>query len=163
MRQQIEQLLTALSTDETWLAWCRDNLGAMPHVAYEPDVPQEGIPDDQYPFVFLYRAAPTGPASCSLELAVGVLVEDGQTASDVSATLHGAAVTVPVVRCDGLLRAMDTLHQALDCVYRARLGDVDAQGETGAANLSPYFEAWATISAQWNKSTRTPLGRSPRR
>ena len=163
MRQQIEQILSALTTDETWLAWCRDNLGAMPHVAYEPDVPSEGIPDEQYPFVFVYNAKPTGPASCTVELAVGVLVEAGQTEADVSALVHGATLTVPVTRCDGLLQALDVLHQATDCVYRARLGDVDASGETGAANLSPYFEAWATISAHWQPTTRTPLGHRPRR
>ena len=159
MHQHIFDMTTALATDETWLAWCRANLGDVPTVAFEPELPTEGIPDSMYPFAFLYNAKVTGPASFSVELAVGILDEDGQKTDTVTATVHGAQVQVSREYCAGLLNAMAVLSQAVDCIHRMKLGLVDANGETGSAVLHPYYEAWGTISAEWKSSTRKPLGR----
>lgn len=159
MHQQILAMTQALATDEIWLAWCRDNLGGMPNVAYEPELSKEGIPDESYPFVFLYNAKVTGPASFTIELACGILDETGQTTDTITATVHGATVSVSREYCSGLLSALAMYVQAVACVYRAKLGNVDAEGETGSAVLHPFYEAWGKISAQWTQSTRKPLGR----
>lgn len=159
MHQQILAMTQSLATDEIWLAWCRDNLGGMPNVAYEPELPTEGIPNASYPFVFLHNVKVTGPSSFSVELACGILDEDGQKKDTVTATVHGAIVSVSREYCAGLLNAMAVFSQAVDCIHRMRLGTVDAQGETGSAVLHPYYEAWGTISAEWKSSTRKPLGR----
>ena len=159
MHQHIFDMTTALASDEIWLAWCRANLETVPTVAYEPELPTEGIPDASYPFVFLYNVKVTGPASFTVELACGILDEDGQKTDTVTATVHGASVSVSREYCAGLLNAMAMFSQAVDCIHRMRLGNVDAQGETGSAVLHPFYEAWGTIAAEWKSSTRKPLGR----
>lgn len=159
MHQHIFDMTTALASDETWLAWCKANLGSAPTVAYEPELPTEGIPDASYPFVFLYNVRVTGAASFTVEMACGILDDDGQKSDTVTATVHGASVSVSREYCAGLLNAVAMFSQAVDCIHRMRLGVVDAQGETGSAVLHPFYEAWGTISAEWKSSTRKPLGR----
>lgn len=159
MHQHIFDMTTALASDETWLAWCKANLGSAPTVAYEPELPTEGIPDSVYPFAFLYNAKVSGPASFTVEIAVGILDEDGQKKDTITATVHGAAVSVSREYCAGLLNALAMYSQAVDCIHRMRLGNVDAQGETGSAVLHPFYESWGTIAAEWKSSTRKPLGR----
>lgn len=159
MHQHIFDMTTALASDETWLAWCRTNLGTVPTVAYEPELPTEGIPDSMYPYVFLYNAKVTGPSSFSVEIGCGIVEDDGQVADTVTATVHGAQVSVAREYCVGLLNAMAMFAQALDCVHRMKLGAIDAQGETGSAVLHPFYEAWGTVRAEWKTSTRKPLGR----
>lgn len=159
MHQHIFDMTTALASDETWLAWCKANLGTAPTVAYEPELPTEGIPDASYPFVFLYNAKVAGPSSFSIEMACGIMDDDGHAADTVTATVHGAQVQISREYCAGLLNAMAMFSQAVDCIHRMRLGNVDAQGETGSAVLHPFYEAWGTIAAEWKSSTRKPLGR----
>lgn len=159
MRENVTAITTALATDETWLAWCRENLGALPNVAYEPRIPENGIPDELFPCVFVYDARVTGPSSVMLELSVGVMDEDGSVTEDVPVRVHGAALSVTREHCTGILTALDMFLQAVDCIHRLRLGAVDAQGETGTTKDHPYYEAWGQISVKWEPSTRKPLGR----
>ena len=159
MHQHIFDMTTALASDETWLAWCRENLGDVPTVAFEPELPTESIPDSMYPFVFLYNVKVTGASSFACEIAVGIVDEDGQKTDTVSTRVHGAQVQVSREYCAGLLNALAVLGQAVDCIHRMHLGIVDAQGETGSAVLHPFYEAWGTIAAEWKSSTRKPLGR----
>lgn len=159
MHQHIFDMTTALASDETWLVWCRDNLGQAPTVAYEPELPAESIPDSMYPFVFVYNAKVSGPASFTVEISVGIRDEDGQKNDTITATVHGASVSVSREYCQGLLNAMAMFSQAVNCIHRMRLGVVDAQGETGSSVLHPFYEAWGTIAAEWKSSTRKPLGR----
>lgn len=159
MRENLTAITTALSTDEIWLAWCRDNLGALPTVAYEPKIPQGGIPDSMYPFAFLYDARVMGPSSVIVELAVGHIDEQGHETEDVPVRVHGAALSVSREHCVGLLTSLDMFLQAVDCIHRLRLGAVDPQGETGGIKHHPYYEAWGQIVVKWEPSTRKPLGR----
>jgi hypothetical protein len=160
MNDLITQMLAALAADEIWLAWCRDNLGAMPRVVYEPKLPTRAIPDVMYPFVFLYALRQTGPVAASLEIGVGLRDADTAWSSeDRNPVVHGAAQTVTVEVCQAQLRASAMFHEAVSALYRAKLGSVNLDGETGTVNLDPYFEAYGAFSASLPPSTRKPLGR----
>lgn len=159
IEQIIRNMTTALSSDETWLVWCRDTLGAMPTIAFEPELPTEGIPDSMYPFVFLHGVKISGPVSMVVELSVGVLHEGGATHDTVISRVQGAETVVSRETSAGLLLALSMYLQAVDVIHRLKLGSVDPNGETGSTTLHPYYEAWGAIAAQWNTSTRKPLGR----
>lgn len=159
MRTHIESMLHALATDPIWLAWCRDNLGGLPKVCYEPKLPEEGVPDDAYPFAWLYDARVSGANSCTIELAVGIIDKQGHSKKSMASTLEGASVLVDCETCTGLLLALQTWQAAANCLYRLRLGVQHADGESGSAVLHPYYESWGSISASWGPLTRKPLGR----
>lgn len=158
INELVTSMIDALVSDETWLAWCRDNLAAMPMVAFEPDVPEEAVPDDQYPFVFLYNVRSAG-SGWTIEVSIGLAMEDSAATETRSAMLYGATHSITVEVCQGLLRSGAMLRQVMDCLYRAKLGAMSADGETGTVNLAPYFEAYGTFRADPQRTTRKPLGR----
>ena len=161
MRAHIAAMLDALSQDPIWLGWCREHLGAFPAVAFEPELPLEGVPDESYPFVWLYDARSFGPGSFVVELAVGVIDEIGHVRDLRASVLDGADVEVRSEYCAGLLLALDTWQAAANCLYRLPFGVQNADGESGSAVLHPYYEAWGSVSADWTPSTRKPLGWKP--
>lgn len=159
MRDLIEAMTTALCTDEQFLAWCRDNLSSMPTIAYEPEVPTEGVPDSMYPFVFLYGVKISGPSSMAVELGIGVRNDAAPQADTVISRVHGAETVVQRETSTGLLLALSMYLQAVDVIHRMNLGSVEPSGETGSTVLHPYYEAWGTIAATWPHTTARPKGR----
>ena len=159
MRELITNMTTAMGSDEQFLAWCRDNLCSLPTIAFEPEIPTEGVPDNMYPFVFLHSVKITGASAISLEMSVGVMHDAGPTLDTVTARVQGAETVVSRETSAGLLLALSMYLQAVDVIHRMKLGTVDQNGETGSVILHPYYEAWGTIGAKWSTSTRKPLGR----
>lgn len=159
IEQIIRNMTTALASDEQFLAWCRDNLGSMPTIAYEPEVPTEGVPDSMYPFVFLYGIKISGPSSMAVELGIGVRNDAAPQTDTVISRVHGAETVVQRETSTGLLLALSMYLQAVDVIHRMNLGSVEPSGETGSTVLHPYYEAWGTIAATWPQTTSRPKGR----
>lgn len=145
----IEQIKTALASDDRIRNWCIQNFGKTHTVFVDIDENNPPVPGEDYPVIIItglnqVRGVSVRELSWTLELGVGV-VNDEIIVDGNSKTMTGF----------GQAHALRELAE--NAIYRTGLGDVSSRAESGSTSYFPLFISGTMIPIKQLKTNRRAM------